>query len=257
MKILLTLFALTSSLPGQFLVPSWRSDTGSSHAEWDDFSVARFGLNFPDVVEDENATLTSSTSSAFLTSSRNIYSFQGPLALQLDDETDLQVRNILLQVRTLGSGLDREGAVLVYEDDDGETKAVPVTRTFVTSEEELTGERGGIGTNYVLQWDLREAPVSGNYTLLFRASSTSLSLDQVSLDLSESYQEVEKPQPFQLSISGSEVVVRWIGIRQLQESASLAGPWTDVPGSLEVNELRFPVEQGAKFFRLKQPTIIE
>lgn len=251
MKITILFLLLSLPLTGQFLVPEWRGSDQSSHAEWDVFSHAKFEVNAPDVVPDPDAGLLCSTSSAFLTSSRNIYSFQSPLALQLNDTTPLQVRNILLQVRTLGSGLDTAGVVLLYDDAEGETVVISPTRSFVTSEEELTGERGGIGTNYVLQWDLRENPVTGNYTLLFGASTTSLSLDRVSLDLSESYQRVLRPKPLDVRVVGNEVVVSWFGNRLLQSSGSLSGSWEDLPESVGVNEIRLPLENSTIFFRLR------
>ena len=112
---------LTLSVPvfGQLLTPSWRNDKGSSHAEWDVFTEANFAPNFPDVAADEDATLTCRTSSAFLTSGRNIYSFQAPISMQLDDTTGLLVRNIFLQLGTLGSEVDADGIQLILENDIG------------------------------------------------------------------------------------------------------------------------------------------
>jgi len=257
MKVVLITFIMVSRLAGQFLIPEWRGAGPSSHAEWDLFSHAKFEANTPDVVPDPDAGLLSSTSSAFLTSARNIYSFQSPLSLQLDDTTPLEVRNIFLQIRTLGVGLNTGDALLLHENEEGETVATSPSRVLVIGEEDLTGERGGTGTNYALQWDLRETPVTGSYTILFGATTTSLSLDRVSLDLSESYQEVARPEPLQVRVVGDEVVVTWFGTRQLQSSGSLSGGWEVVPGSAGVNEIRLPLQGSTTFFRLKQASITE
>lgn len=107
--------------------------------------------------------------------------------MQLDDTTGLVVRNIFLQVGTLGSGMDAAEARLIYENEQGEVQVILPSQTFIASEEDLTGELGGVGTTYGIQWDLRETPLTGSYSILFDASSTSLSLDRVSLDLSSEY----------------------------------------------------------------------
>ncbi len=247
-----------SALPlcGQLLVPETRGEEGSSFAKWDRFTEASFLPNPPDVVFDEDASITSTTGSAFITSSGNLYSFQAPIALQLDDSTDLQVRSLFLQLVTLGSGVDLEGARLVYEDHEGVTRSVAATRTFVASEEELTGERGGIGTTYGLQWDLREMPLSGRYALLFQARSTSLSIDQVSLDLAERFELITKPRPLSVRVEGDEVTVSWLGRRQLQSSESPGSGWMTVPGSESVSEMTFPVGPRARFFRVVSPEVV-
>jgi hypothetical protein len=244
-------------LHGQFLIPEDRGESGTAYAEWDRFTEASFSPNFPDVAADENASITSTTGSAFITSGGNLYSFQAPVNLQLDDTTDLTVRSVFVQMATLGSGLDREGARLLVEDGKGGVRVISPTQTFVTSEEELTGERGGVETTYGLHWDLRGTPLTGSYTILLNALSSSLSIDRISLDLSENYREVGKPKPLSVRVDDDEVVVSWFGTRKLQTSSSGDGEWTDVPGSEEVNEMIFPKAGGVRLFRLRQLTATE
>jgi hypothetical protein len=250
-----SLFLCLSILPvsGQFWVPDSRGKEGSSHAEWNVFTEAKFAPNAPDVAPDPDASITATTGSAFITSSGNIYSFQAPINLQLDDTTDLEVRSVFVQLASLGSGLDRDGARLLMDDGEGGVRVVRPARTFVASEEELTGERGGIGTTYGLQWDLRDTPLTGSYTLLLGAASSSLSIDRVSLDLSETFAVIRKPEPLSVTVHGDLVKVSWFGNRQLQSSDSLDSGWTTVPGSELVNEMTFPVGSGAKLFRLVTP----
>lgn len=255
MKALFLLFTILPS-SAQFITPEWRGDSDTAYAEWDIFSEAKFAPNAPDVATDD-ATITCTTSSAFLTSSGNIYSFQAATFFQLDDTTEFPIQNIFLQLGALGSGIDVAAARLIAENSEGETVALSPTQTFVTSEEELTGENGGIGTVYGLQWDLSEMPVSGSYTILFNASESSLSLGNVLLDTSASYLAVSAPQPLSVKPEGDQIVITWFGSRQLQSSISLATGWADVPGSLGVNSLTLPRASQATFFRLVQATATE
>ena len=117
MKKLICFLTLSAPVFGQLITPSWRGDEGTSHAEWDVFTEAKFAPNFPDVAVDEDATLTCRTSSAFLTSGRNIYSFQAPISMQLDDTTGLLVQNIFLQIGALGSEVDTAGIQLIVENE--------------------------------------------------------------------------------------------------------------------------------------------
>ena len=170
--------------------------------------------------------------------------------MQLDDNTELLVRNVFLQLGTLGSDVDTAGIQLIVENDIGEIIIIPPTQYFVGSQEELNGENGGLGTIYGIQWDLRERPFTGKYTILFEAASTSLSLDRVSLDLSENYFEVAKPRPLNVQITGGEVTVSWLGSRRLQSSQSLVDGWVDVPGAESVNQIIVPLQKQTTFFRL-------
>jgi hypothetical protein len=252
MKKLICFLTLSAPVFGQLITPSWRGDEGTSHAEWDVFTEANFAPNFPDVAVDEDATLTCRTSSAFLTSGRNIYSFQAPISMQLDDTTGLLVQNIFLQIGALGSEVDTTGIQLIVENDEGEVSVIFPTRNFVGSEEALNGENGGMGTIYGIQWDLREMPFTGKYTILFDAASSSLSLDRVSLDLSGNYLEVAKPRPLRVRINSGDVTVSWLGSRRLQSSQSLANGWVDVPGAEGVNQIILPLQKTTTFFRLKE-----
>lgn len=261
MKILIFTLCLTGLAAAQLLIPSSRGEGGYSHAEWDVFTKARFEANAPDVTPGQTATLICTTSSAFLTSSQNIYSFQAPISLQLDDSTELEVTSVFLQVVVLGSGMNAEGAVLLVEDSEGGTEALGPARTFIVSEEPLAGAAGGVGsgvkTTYGIQWDLRARPMTGAFTVLFNAASTSLSLDRVSLDLAKTYEEMRKPEPLSLVIENGQVKVTWFGGGQLQSSRTLDSGWTDVPGASGKNQITMPITESAAFFRLQPMTTTE
>ncbi|YCM45843.1 hypothetical protein V2O64_07425 [Verrucomicrobiaceae bacterium 227] len=256
MKITILTLLTVAPVAAQFLTPDWRGTSLSVHAEWDVFTEAKFEPNTPDVASDD-ATITCTTASAFLTGGGNIYSFQAPTFFQLDDITEFPVRNLFLQISALGSGVDVSGARLIAENLEGETVAVAPQKTFISSEVELTGENGGIGTTYGIQWDLSEMPVSGAYTILFNATESSLSLGRVSLDSSNVFSGVQKPQPLSVKPVGDEVVVTWFGSRQLQSSTSLESGWCDVPGTSGVNIITLPLAAESTFFRLKQVTVTE
>jgi len=250
--------ALLAMLPAnaQFLVPEWRGGENSNHAEWDVFTKPKFELNSPDVAPDD-ATLLCTTSSAFLTGAGNIYSFQAPTYFQLDDTTTFPVRNVFLQLSALGSGIEVTAAKLIFKNSEGERVVRSPTQTFIASEEELTGENGGIGTTYGIQWDLSTMPVSGDYIILFNAIESSMSLGNVSLDTSGTFVEVVKPRSLSVRPVGDEIIVTWYGNRQLQSSASLESGWTEVPGSSGVNTITLPRSIQATYFRLVQPTVTE
>ena len=251
---LILLFPLQAS--SQLITPEWRGLPLSNHAEWDIFTAAKFEPNAPDV-SGANASITGTTSSAFLTSSGNIYSFQAPTFFQLDASSVEGIANVFLQIKALGSSIDLAGAMLIADDADCNPFAISPTHSMVISEEQLGGERGGIGTLYTLQWDLRATPITGDYTILFNATESSLSLDRVSLDTSESYQFVPKPEPFEIDIQGGQVHLTWLGSGQLQTSSSLDSGWTDIPEATGKNALSLPLTSGPVFFRVKQEIVTE
>lgn len=256
LKALLASILLSGQAPAQFINPDWRDADLTEHALWDFFTQPSLTPNDPDIVED-NATLTCTTPSAFITSSGNIYSHQAPAAFQLDDSAPFPIHNIVLQISALGSGIDLEAARLIFENDEGTTVALPPLKSFILSEEELGGERGGLGTTYVLQWNPRTIPPSSTYSILFNASESSLSLDKLSLDTSSTFFPVTKPKPLSIERNSDSVTLTWFGDWELQSSTSLASAWVTVPGSNSTNTITLPLASESTFFRLKQPSATE
>ena len=242
---------LVLPLQAQFITPEWRDEGEGEHAQWDIFTEAKFEPNSPDVVSDD-ATITCTTSSAFITSSGNIYSFQSATAFQLNDSAAFPIQNVFLQISALGSEIDLEEVRLVTTDATGDTRVIAASQSFVISQDELGGERGGLGTTYALQWNLSEAPISTSYSILFESVESSLSLDQVSLDTSATFIPVTKPKPLELVPNGDELTLSWFGSWQLQSSTSLQGDWLDVPDTAGLNVVTLPMSNDTTFFRLKQ-----
>ena len=263
MRHLIIVTVLISPIQAQFLTPAWRGQDNSEHAAWDIFTEAKLEPNSPDVSADFptlDAELQCNTSSAFLTSSGNIYSFQSATAFQLTDSTNFPVRNVLLQISALGSEIAPDSVKLVGTDASGERKAFSPIRSFVLNQQELTGANGGLGTTYAYQWDLTEIPSVGEYGILFAAAESSMSLGAVSLDSYDQYLEVPIPEPVlptpSMSISDDTINLSWPA-RYLLESSTNVSVWTEERGTGEDSgskTLALPLSSQATFFRLKQAT---
>ena len=256
MKILPIILSAPLSLSAQFLEPDWQGP--SEHAQWDIFTEAKLAPNSPDVSADD-ATLTCTTSSAFLTSGGNIYSFQAATFFQINDAAAFPIRNVFLQIASLGSSIDLTSARIIVTNAEGETYQITANQGFIVTEEELTGDRGGIGTTYALQWDLSDAPITSNYSILFNAAESSLSLDQVSLRSSESFVAIPRPTPRapEMTFTGGAVTLTWIGGGILKSSSSLKGQWTEVSTAPGATTVTLPRSATPQFFRIEQPSATE
>lgn len=263
------LFLISSSLfltpaVAQFITPEWHGGATSEHAAWDIFTEASLNENLPDAAADSptnDARIICTTSSAFLTSSGNIYSFQSASAFQLDDSTNFPVENIFLQISALGSEIDPDTVSLIATDDSGATTQYFPTQNFVLDQQELEGEFGGLGTTYAFQWNLSETPVSGSYSILFAAAESSMSLDEVALDTSDSYQEVpipETPIPDPtMTIADGIITLSWPPT-YLLETTTTFSTWAEVSEtstSAGSNRVTLPLSAEATFFRLKQASV--
>ena len=266
MKVLVLCCLWCGSVGAQFISPSWRGDSDAEYAAWDMFTEAEFAPNVPDKHSDaptSDAALTCFTGSAFLTSSGNIYSFQSATSFQIEDSANFPIENALLQISGLGSGINLETVRLIANDPEGAPQTFRPARSFIINKEVLTGERGGEGTSYAIQWDLSANPVVGSYAVLFKATESSLSLDKVSLDTSASFQAVLQPQPMRVRIEPKidGFTVSWTGRGQLETSATLSGNWVSVSEGITttegVHQLVVSKPTGRQFFRLTQPSVTE
>ena len=268
--ILLVISATVLPLCAQFISPLWEGDENTEYAEWDFFTEASVDPNFPDVAQDEptnDATVTCSTPSAFVTSSRNIYSFLSPLSFQLDDSAEFPVRNVVLQIFSQGSELDLNSLQLIPGDAQSLDDIVIPNLVALLDQEALTGVNGGLGSSYLVQWDLSEAPLTGTYSLLFSSEESSMSLDKLSLHTSDTFVEVILPKVAaeevtapSLRVEGENIIVSWplasSGdlILEMTSDLSDAESWTEVvhePTETESEyEQSFPLSNGSFFFRL-------
>ena len=248
----------------QFLTPEWRGEAANEHAAWDIFTEASLAANLPDGAVDlptEDARLTCTTSSAFLTSSGNIYSFQSASAFQIDDSADFPIKNVFLQISALGSEVDPDSVSLIATHGTGETSQYFPARNFVLDQRELEGEFGGVGTTYAFQWDIEETPVNGGYSILFAAAESSMSLDELALDTSGSYLEVPIPEPKlpdpTMQIADGMITLNWPQ-RYLLQTTDTFSNWDEVSETSTEGGLKkvtLPLSSEATFFRLKQASV--
>ena len=260
----------------QFIVPAWRGAANTEHAEWDEFTVAYDAAtppatNAPDVAADtpsSDASIFCTTPSAFLTSSKNIYSFSSATSFQLDDSAQYDIETVLLQVATLGNSLDADSVFIVAIDENGDPYLANPTSAFAVDVSALpTGpQTGGFDTVWAFQWDFSAHPIptgQGPISILFNSVSPHMSLDKVSLDTSASFEVVRPPMRlnFELDDAKNCLVFTWSasleGFAVLEATTELSNSssWQIVTENpTEENNhftLEVPIVEDRKFYRLR------
>ena len=275
MKGMLLILLCAGSLSAQFLEPSWRGEEETEHAHWDRFT-SRTGLNYPDIAQDaptNDAVLQNNDNGAFITGTSNIYSFLSEIIIQINDAADYPIRNVLLQARVLGSDIDLDSVLL---DLDGSPLTrddrVSPTQFRLLDTEDVVVDAGGVpnipvsseGRVYAFQFELSEEQATTAYSLVFRAESSSMSLDQAVIDTSGVFTDACAPDEESaptLNIGWEEgaVVLSW----PAESSATLESTsdlndissWTEVSASPtqegDENRLTLASSDIPTFFRLK------
>ena len=216
-------FLLTTSgasgelLYTNYLLPSFADDPGTEYSAWDIFYVANSSPNYPDFAapngiyesasvlgftppagsspgdpsafwHSENPTITQTVPGiAFViapTITGNIYSFRGPTSFVLEDTAPFQVGTVVFQFQTAGNLVDFSSIKLAY--DDGGVEVILDPDEYIREYESDTSGFGGSGNRNALQWDLRGRGVS-SYRIVWTASGSSMSLQEVTLDTSAGY----------------------------------------------------------------------
>ena len=219
------LAALLLSAPGasgellytNYLLPSFADAPNTEYSAWDIFYVANSDPNYPDFAAPngiyesasvagftpppgsspgnpsafwhaENPTITQTVPEiAFVIApaiTGNIYSFRGPTSFSLEDSAPFPVATVVFQFQTAGNLVDFGSIKLVY--DDNGTEVVLGPDEYIREYESDTSGFGGSGNRNALQWDLTGRNVS-SYEVIWRASGSSMSLQEVTLDTSTSY----------------------------------------------------------------------
>ncbi len=219
------LFLIASGASGEllytdYLLPSFADDPDTEYSGWDIFYAANSSPNFPDFAAPngiydsasllgftpppgaspldpsafwhaQNPTITQTVPGiAFIiapTITGNIYSFRGPTSFVLEDETPFSVGTVVFQFQTAGNLVDFSSIALAY--DDGGTEVILGPDEYIREYESDTSGFGGSGNRNALQWDLRGRNVS-SYRIIWSASGSSMSLQEVSLDTSADYSVV-------------------------------------------------------------------
>ncbi len=169
------------------LTPSFRGAAGSEYSHWDVFIDPAQAYNFPNLGDqasaDSEPTLTQvGTSTAFVTSTLNIYSFSAPTAYVIANDTAGTigaVNNVVFQFSTLGSLIDFSTIQLNYS---GGTLSLSPSN-FITETRVFSGAMGGYANRAAVQWDLTGLGIT-DYTISFAASASSNSFDVGILDTS-------------------------------------------------------------------------
>jgi hypothetical protein len=179
------------------------SSTFTTFQAWDVFTNGNINVNnppsapgansnSPPFVEDAahngagTAQIRETTGTAFLTGGGNIYSFSAVTKFALDIPNYAQGAgfntNYLLQIRSLGTGLDTNPASLDAIKINGIGIDTLPNFSFQTLENIALGGMGGSQTDYKFEFTL-----PGNSaldTITFASAGSSMSLDRVSLDTS-------------------------------------------------------------------------
>ena len=200
-----------------YLVPPFADNPDTEYSAWDLFYAANLGANYPDFAapngilqsatdagftppagaspadpaafwHPENPTITQNIPGiAFIIGpaiTGNIYSFRGPTDFRLNDETPYDVGTVVFQFQTAGNLVDFGSIKLVY--DDNGTEVVLDPDEYIREYQSDTSGFGGSGNRNALQWDLTGRNVD-SYRVIWTASGSSMSLQEVSLDTSASY----------------------------------------------------------------------
>ncbi len=188
-----------------FVTPQFRGAASTEFGYWETFTVP---YGSPGNLSDQpgtstDAVLTQLSTNAFLTGSGNIYNPSDISAFALADEPPFTLGTVVLQTRTLGSEINYNSVALLYTNGSGAHSLAPLFRY------ELNRAAGqGFSVSSLWQWDLSGLGVS-NYTIVFNAASTSLSLDSLTLDTASQFSKVFPQQPFSLKSTPADLA-RWM-----------------------------------------------
>jgi len=174
------------------LTPSFRGDPGTEFTHWDIFSEAYAAPNYGDqafAASDPTITQTL-TSSAFLTSGFNIYSFAEATGFELANNVSSTLSspltNLVFQYDTLGTAIDFDSIRLHHS---GGTLTLANANVF-TEYRVITGGFGGFTNHTAIQWNLTGLGITG-YTIIFESLGSSNSFNAAMLDTSiNAYSEI-------------------------------------------------------------------
>ncbi|GMU24234.1 MAG: hypothetical protein AMXMBFR13_43100 [Phycisphaerae bacterium] len=191
------LVGLTTAAQAAFVAPAlWsREQANTTYQEWNVFSSPA-GPNMPDIGWlNPNGTpdLFDTSGGSFVTGSGNIYSPTSVLDLRVvvpDYARTGDVTTVILQTRTNGSEIDFDTVRIggTGFEDRGELLRQPL---------------GGFGGFAVETWLKFELPYSASsFTVEFKASGTSMSLDRVAVDTITASSFVPEPNPVPEPLTG-------------------------------------------------------
>lgn len=162
------------------LTPAFRdaSDPRSEYTGWDIFQNAYNQPNYGDVAHSaSNPSLTQTlTSTAFITSGFNIYSFAAATGYVVANTTVGQpLTSVVFQFDTLGTLIDYNSIRLNF----GGSSQAPLN--LISENRSINGGFGGLTNRVAAQWNLTGQNVQ-NFTITYRALGSSNSFNAASLD---------------------------------------------------------------------------
>lgn len=175
-----------------FLTPDFRGDSGTEFTHWDILLEAYAAPNYGDQeAAASDPTLTQTlTSSAFITSGFNIYSFSAATGYELANDVSATLgsplTNLVFQYDTLGSPIDPASIVLHHS---GGTLTL-ASANVISEYRVITGGFGGFTDRTSIQWNLTGLGIT-EYTITFQSLGSSNSFNAAMLDTStNAYAEI-------------------------------------------------------------------
>jgi hypothetical protein len=162
-------------------VPPYRGAPDTEFSGWESFTSAHMGANYPDdpASTSDDAVIFQTTPGAFL-SAGNIYSFSSASTFELHDTVPGDLQQVALQVSTKGTELDYGNVRLQFVDSSGSVQQL----RFTSYTQLAYTPSVGVDVESLFEWDLTGlADNVAAFQILFEASTTSLSLDAVLLDV--------------------------------------------------------------------------
>ena len=174
------------------LTPAFRGDAGTEFTHWDIFFEAYAAPNYGDqAAAASDPTLTQTlTSSAFLTSGFNIYSFAEATGFELANDVSATLgsplTNLIFQYDTLGTAIDFDSIQLHHS---GGTLTL-ADANVISEYRIITGGFGGFTNHTAIQWNLTGLGIT-DYTITFQSLASSTSFNAAMLDTSiNAYAEI-------------------------------------------------------------------
>lgn len=201
--------------PARYLTPGWRGSAGTEFSRWDIFYSPYNGINYPDMDAPngigqlaseagftppsnsspgdpyafwhlQNPTLSQNgTDTAFIIApgaSGNIYSFADATAYQIADATPYTLGSVVVQFQDDGQLMDLSSIKLAANGNEY------APTNFITEYKASGSSFGGFTNRSAAQWNLTGLNLT-SYTITFKATDTSNSLQELLLDSTPTYAE--------------------------------------------------------------------
>ena len=162
------------------LVPSWAGDATASTYEWNSFTSAFQGPNFPDSPFSNAASLSNSAPGAIIAGSGNIYSPATGLDIKIEGTGSSSFELAVLNIATMGTELDYSNTFVSV------TNGVLTEDIYAQAIERARIPMGEMGSAVTVAYEFDLSDVGfafDEWSFRFSGSTANISLDAVRLDL--------------------------------------------------------------------------